>query len=130
MSTSYSAPVTTYYRLGLALAAFTALFLLWAVGALGIIGAGGEPDRMFLGVLAVLLVGTAVARLRPSGMALALAATAVAQGIVTVIALATGMADNEGASVGEIVMINGMYGVLWLASAWLFTRSAQGGTRS
>ena len=125
MDTSHSAPVTTYYRLGLALSVFTALFLLWGIGALGIIGAGGEPDRMFLAVLAVLVVGTAVARLRPAAMSMVLVATAAAQALVTVIALVAGMADNEGASVGEILMINGMYVVMWLVSAELFRRSSE-----
>ena len=125
MNTSHSAPLTTYYRLGLALAAFTALFLLFGIGALGIIGAGGEPDRMFLAVLGVLLVGSAVARLRPAAMSVVLVATAAAQVLVTGIALVAGMADNDGASVGEILMINGMYVVLWLASAELFRRSTE-----
>jgi hypothetical protein len=94
-----------------------------AAGALGIIGAGGEADRMYAGVLAVLVVGSAVVRLRASGMAFVLAATAGAQVLVTLIVFATGQHENEGASAVDILMINAMYVALWLAAAWLFRRS-------
>ena len=88
----------TYYRLGAAVALLTALFLVWSIGALGIIGEGGKPDRMYLGVLLTLVVGAAAARLRPRGMAYALVATATAQVVVAVVALATGQQDTPGAS--------------------------------
>lgn len=115
----------TYYRLGLALAVLTALFLVWAVGALGIIGEGGKPDRMYLGVLVTLVVGSALARLRPRGMAYALLATAAAQAVVAVIALATGQQDTPGASVVEILGLTAMYVAMFGLSAWLFWRSAE-----
>ena len=44
------------------------LFLVLAIGALGIIGDGGRDDRMYLAVLAVLVLGTLVARLRARSM--------------------------------------------------------------
>jgi hypothetical protein len=68
-----------YYRLGVGVALATALFLILGSGAVGIIGAGGQPDRIYAAVLAVLVVGTVIARLRPAGMAVVLAATALAQ---------------------------------------------------
>lgn len=117
---------TTAYRLGVAVAAFTVLFLVFGIGALGIIGEGGEPDRMYLGVLAVLLVGTVVARLRAAGMALALAATAAAQMLVAVVALVLGYQEEPGASVIEILGLNAMYAGLFGLSAWLFRRAAAG----
>jgi hypothetical protein len=115
----------TSYRLAIGVAVATVLLLLFGIGALGIIGAGGEPDRMYLGVLTVLAVGTAVARLRPRGMAWALAATALAQVLVAVIALATGLQDTEGASVVEILGLTAMYAGLFALSAWLFARAAR-----
>ena len=115
----------TSYRLAIGVAVGTVLFLLFGIGALGIIGAGGEPDRMYLGVLAVLAVGTALARLRPRGMAWALAATALAQVVVAVIALATGLQDTEGASVLEILGLTAMYAGLFALSAFLFWRAAR-----
>ena len=116
----------TYYRLGLALAVLTALFLFLAIGALGIIGEGGEPDRMYLAVFATLAVGAAVARLRARGMAFALLATALATAVVAAVALATGQQDTPGASVLEILGLTAMYAALFGLSAWLFWRAAEG----
>jgi len=114
----------SHYRLALGVALATVLFLIWAIGALGIIGAGGRPDRMYLGVLAVLVIGTVAARLRPRGMALALTATALATGLVAAIALVAGYQHTEGASVIEILGLNAMYAALFGLSAWLFRRAA------
>ncbi len=116
---------TTYYRLGIAVALATAVFLVLGIGALGIIGAGGHPDRMYAGVLAVGVIGTVVARLRARGMALTLLAMAVAMGLVAVIAFIAGYQHNEGASVVEILGLTGMYAGLFCLSAWLFWRAAE-----
>ena len=116
---------TTYYRLAIGVALGTVLFLIWAIGALGIIGAGGRPDRMYAGVLAVCALGTVLARLRPRGMALALLATALAQALVAVLALLAGLQHTAGASVAEILGLNGMYVALFCLSAWLFRRAAE-----
>jgi predicted membrane protein len=113
----------TYYRLAIGVAVATVLFLIWAIGALGIIGDGGRPDRIYLAVFAVLAIGTAVARLRPRGMALALLATGLVQALVTAIALLAGMHDD--ASVADILGINAMYVALFGVSAWLFRRAAE-----
>ena len=115
------------YRLGLGLAVSTALFLFLGSGALGIIGDGGRPDRIYATVLGVALIGSAVALLRPSGMALVMAATALAQVTVTAAALLAGLHEPENASVADIVMVNAMYVALWSAAAWLFHRAAAGG---
>lgn len=114
-----------WYRLAVAVAVATVLFLVWAIGALGIIGDGGRPDRMYAGVLAVLVVGTIVARLRAGGMALALLATALAQVLVGVVAIAAGLHQTEGASVIEILGLTTMYAAMFGLSAWLFQRSAE-----
>lgn len=116
----------TLYRLGLTVAVLTALFLFLAIGALGIIGAGGEHDRMYLGVFATLVVGAAISRLRPRGMAYALLATALSMGVAAVVALARGLQDTPGASVLEILGLTGMYMALFGLSAWLFKRAADG----
>ena len=113
------------YRLGLAVAVGTVLFLILGIGALGIIGEGGSNDRMYVAVLAVFLIGTVAARLRAQGMAVALAATAVAQVVVGLVAILRGLHDSPGASVIEILGLTGMYAVLFAASAWLFRRAAE-----
>lgn len=113
----------TYYRLAVGVALGTVLFLILAIGALGIIGDGGRPDRIYLGVLGTLAIGSLAARLRPRGMVLALLATAFAQILVTVTAL---LGDLHGdASVTDILGINTMYAALFGLSAWLFRRAAE-----
>ena len=114
---------TTYYFLAVGAAVATALFLVLAIGALGIIGDGGRDDRIYLAVLAVLAIGTVLARLRAHGMALALLATAATQALVTVVALITGIPED--ASVVDIVAVNAMYVALFCLSAWLFRRAAE-----
>ena len=113
----------TSYLLAIGVAVATALFLVLAIGALGIIGDGGRDDRIYAAVLAVLAIGTVVARLRPHGMSLALLATALTQAVVTVVALIVGVPDD--ASVLDIVGINAMYVALFCLSAWLFRRAAE-----
>ena len=71
-------PVTSY-RLAVGVALATVLLLLFGIGALGVIGDGGPADRVYLAVLAVLVVGSLLARFRPRGMALTLLATALTQ---------------------------------------------------
>jgi len=114
---------TTYYLLGVGAAIGTVLFLILAIGALGIIGEGGRDDRMYLAVPVVLVLGAIVARLRAPGMSLALIATAVTQVLVTVVALVAGVPEE--ASTIDILAINAMYAALFCVSAWLFRRAAE-----
>lgn len=114
----------TYYRLGLATAVGTALFLVLGIGALGIIGAGGRPDRIYLAALVVGLVGAVVVRLRARGMAWTLATTAVAMVAASVVAVAAGWHESAGASLLDIVGLTLMYACLFGASGWFFHRAA------
>ena len=113
-----------FYRLGIAATIVTTAFLVLGIGALGIIGAGGENDRMYVVVPAVLVVGAAVARLRARGMAATLASAALAMVVVALVAFARGLHSSPGASVGEILMLTAMYSGLFLAAAYLFWRAA------
>lgn len=107
----------TAYRAAVGVALAAAFLLVWANGAVGIIGSEDNPaNLMFGGVLVVGIVGAAVARFRPRGMAGALVATALAQALVAVIAAV--------AEWGHIFVATGLFGALWLASAWLFRRAA------
>jgi hypothetical protein len=113
-----------YYRLGVGVALTTALFLILGSGAVGIIGAGGQPDRIYAAVLAVLVLGTIIARLRPGGMAVVLAATALAQVVVSATALLAGLHRDAGASVVDIVGLTAMLASMFSLAAWLFRRAA------
>jgi hypothetical protein len=114
----------TPYRLGMAAAVGTALVLLYGMGALGVIGAGGRADLMYFGVLGVLLIGAVAARLRAPGMALALGVTALGPVAIAAIALIAGLQDKEGASVVEILGLNAMFAAGFGLSAWLFLRAS------
>ena len=109
------------YRAAVVVAFGAALLLAWAIGALGVIGAEGDPaDHMYLGVLGVLVGGAAGTRLHPQGMTRALVATAMAQSSVAVIALLMGEHRSPVTSVVEILGVNGMFVALFLGSAVLF----------
>ncbi len=124
-------PITrTTYRAALAVAIGSTLLLLWMIGALGVIGAGGRHDLLYVGVAAVAAVGMAVARLRPRGTAMAMAATVVALGVVAVVALIAGLQDTAGASVAEILGITAMFMTLFGLAGWLFHRSVQPARRT
>ncbi|GHO46053.1 hypothetical protein [Ktedonospora formicarum] len=120
------------YRLALGLALATASFLVWANLAVGLIGSEGElANLMYIGVLAVGIIGSLIARFQSRGMTLALFVTALAQVLVTVIALIVGMYRYLGSSVSEILMVNGFFIVLWVGSALLFRRAnATGSNRN
>ena len=115
--------------IGIMLAA--AFFLLWANAAVGLIGSEEEPaNMMYLGVLAVGIIGAIIARFKPTGMAIALFATALAQALVAVIALIAGMHRYPDSSVTEIVNVNVFFVALWVGSALLFRHASDSGSKS
>jgi hypothetical protein len=104
------------YQAGAAVAVVAALALAWLNLAVGIIGTEDDPaNLMYLGVLAVGVAGAALARLRPTGMALVLTAMAVAQVMVAVIALSAGRDATPALDV--------IFAGLWMGSALLFRRA-------
>jgi hypothetical protein len=116
----------TTYRLALAIAVGTAIFLVLGIGALGVIGSEGDrADMMFLVVLGIGAVGTIVSRLRPQGMFWTMAAMAAATMIVGIIAIILGKHEAEHSSVAEILGLTGMYASLFATSAWCFRRSTE-----
>lgn len=113
------------YRFAVGVALVTSLLLVWVIGAVGLIGAEGDPfDLAYGGVLAVLLLGATAARLESRGMSRVLFATAAAQATVVVIALVVGKQHAEASSVGEILGANAFFVVLWTWSALLFRNAA------
>jgi hypothetical protein len=112
------------YRFAVGIALGAALFLVWANLAVGVIGDEGNPaNAMYIGVLAVGIVGAIVARLRPGGMARALFATAIAQAMVAIIAIAFGLGGLDSGP-REILAVNGLFVALFAGSALLFRRAA------
>ncbi len=118
---------TPAYRFAIGVALAAALLLVWVNAAVGIIGnENNDANMMFLGVLAVGVIGALIARFRPGGMALALLATASAQILVAVIALIAGSGAAGPAWPMDVLVLTGFFSALWLLSAWLFRTAAVG----
>jgi hypothetical protein len=116
----------TLYRAAVGVAVVGAFILVWINLAVGLIGSEGDPaNLMYGGVLAVAIIGAFIARFRPHGMARALAATALAQALVGVIALAAGFGSTAPSFPEAIVCLTGFFAGLWLISAWLFRKAAR-----
>ncbi|HYD13932.1 MAG TPA: hypothetical protein VEC11_13870 [Allosphingosinicella sp.] len=108
------------YRLGAALAAFTAFLLIWVNLAVGFIGEPHNPaNLMFAGVLLVALAGAVAARFRPRGMMLAMAAAAIAQLLIAVAVFVAAL----GRPLELFLTI--AFAMPWLLAAGLFQRAAE-----
>lgn len=117
---------TIAYRSATGVALGAAFILVWLSLGVGIIGADGDPaNRMYFGVVAVGIIGAVIARFQPVGMARALLATALAQALVGAIALIARL-GLPWSGPAEILVLNGIFVVLFGASAWLFLRAARG----
>ncbi len=113
------------YRAAVGVALAAAFILVWLNLAVGVIGTSGDPaNLMYVGVLAVGIIGAIIARFRPHGMARALFAAALAQALVPVIAVIAGMGHPASPSL-EILGVNALFAALWLISAWLFRKAAR-----
>jgi hypothetical protein len=108
------------YRIATGVAVMTGLILLWVNGAVGLIGSEDNPaNLMYGGVLVIGLIGAAIARLRPVGMALAMAVTAVAQFLVPVVALIVWRPDF-GPGVVQVLGLNFCFVLMFAGSALLY----------
>lgn len=111
------------FRAAVAVAVATGLLIVWACGAVGVIGDEGDPaNLMFGGVLLVAVAGGSIGRFRAAGLSRALVATAFVQAAVAVIAQRMGSFEGFVASA--------VFTGAWLLSAWLFGRAAQGASRA
>lgn len=114
------------YRSAIAVALAAAFILVWVNGAVGIIGnEGNEANLMYIGVLAIPLIGAIMARFQPQGMARALYATALAQAVVAVIVLIAGWGSTGPVWPRDILILSAFFTALWLISAWLFRSAAR-----
>lgn len=113
------------YRTGVALALGGAFLLAWLSIGVGIIGTkdGAPANLMYFGVILIGIVGSAAAGFRPSGIARALFAASLAQGVVTAIAI-IGELGYPAAGLPAFLGINGFFVVLFLIAALLLMKSA------
>ena len=128
---------TVAYRVAVGIACATGFVLLFINAAAGIIG-DGPVNLLYLGVLAVGVVGALRARFQPRGMALALFATAVAQMLIPAVALAMWKAGWDNLlvdphsphppfhpGVGPVFGLNAVFAMLWIASGLLFRHAGR-----
>lgn len=100
------------YRAAFAVALATAFLIVWANAAVGMIGDGPNAYNLaFLGVIALLVLGSAGVRGRPAGMVCLILMCAVLHGCV---ALAGATIDWRGG------IMSGIFVFPWLVSAALF----------
>jgi len=127
---------TIAYRAAVGIACATGFVLVFINAAAGIIG-DGPVNVMYLGVLAVGFIGALIARFQPRGMSLALFATAVAQMLVPVIALAIWKAGWQALltdpnsphppfhpGIAPVFALNTVFVMLFVGSAMLFRRAS------
>jgi hypothetical protein len=114
------------YLSAIGVALVAAFLLVWLSLGVGIIGADGDPaNLMYFGVLAVGIIGAIIARLQPLGMARTMLAMALAQVLVTAIALIAGLGLPYSGPL-ELIGLNGFFVALFAGSAWLFQQAALG----
>lgn len=113
-------------RAATASALAAAFLLVWANGAVGIVGSENNPfNQLYFLVPPLAVAGAFLARFRAAGMARATGAAAAAMGAIAVIALATGEHHSAASSAGEIIGATAVLGAPWLLSALLFRKAAK-----
>jgi hypothetical protein len=97
---------------------------VWVNASVGIIGAPGGPNVLYLGVLAVGLVGALAARLRPARMAWSSFAMAVAQLLVPLVAWMVAGPERFSAPPGTwgVIALNAGFASMFTLSGLLFLR--------
>lgn len=119
LATRYISNIVFKIAIGFALG--TTLFMIWANLAVGLIGSGPHwGNLLYLGVVAVGIIGTILSRFTPGGMERAMYAMALALVLIAAIALFANMHQNPGSSVTEIIGVNGFFATLFAVSGLLF----------
>ena len=113
----------TAYRFAVGLALTAACLIVWFNSAAGLIGIEDDDpaNLLYVGVLAIGLIGSLIARLQPRGLARALFATALAQTLVGAMALKL---PNTASSV-QIIVLHGVFVALFAGAALLFRYAAR-----
>ncbi|MBX0292384.1 hypothetical protein K3G63_18195 [Hymenobacter sp. HSC-4F20] len=119
----------TAYKLAAGVGVAAGLLLVWANLAVGLVGSEENPaNLLYLGVLAVALIGAFAARFRPLGMSNAMFAAAVTYVAVTAVALfiwtPTGAAAEPQVRLVNVLVANGAFAAIWAVSGWLFRRAS------
>ena len=108
---------------GLALGA--SLLSVWVTGGVGIIGSeNDDANILYVAVVLFALLGSIAALFRPSGMAVAMAAAAVAELLVPVAAWILWPEIRAAILMPEVPLMTVFLTGMWAVSAWLFRKAA------
>lgn len=111
------------YKAAAGLTVFTALFLIWANGAVGIIGNEDNPANLLYGaVLATLFLGSIIAGLKARPMSYVLYAAALVHALVPVAAFII-WRPSVTADLVKVFAVSSFFVVLWLGAGLLFRRA-------
>ncbi len=114
----------TAYRMGAGVALMATLLLAWSNAAVGFVGAGANTANiLYVALLGMVVVGSFVAGFRAPGMAKAMIAAAVGQGLVLCVAFAMDLVQPEETRI--LVLLTLFFIALWSAAAALFTKAAR-----
>lgn len=109
------------YKAAIGLSLATGFMLIWANGAVGIIGSEDNPiNLLYFAVLLIGMISAFITRFQPKGMAFTMFLTAAAQALVAAIALIGGFYQSPPSSVVEILGINAFFILLWIGSGLMF----------
>ncbi len=114
------------YKAATGVAVTTALFLVWSNLAVGLIGSeDNAANWMFVGVLALGLLGAIITRFQSKGMSKVLFSMALAHLLISIVALLAGLHLIPQSSIGKILGVNGFFAFLWIASGLLYRNAAK-----
>lgn len=109
------------YKVAMLMAFGTTFLMVWANLGVGLIGSGPNlGNLMYLGVYAVVIIGSIRSRFTSHGMERVMYATAIALVVLAAIAIFAKMGTYPDSSVTMILAVNGFFAVLYAISGSLF----------
>ena len=116
------------YLVAAGVAVLACLMMAYIIAAVGLIANEGDrADMVYLIVFATGLVGSAVARLRPLGIAITLFIMAFAQAAIGAITFLIGLQLVSLFTAFKVLALNGFFTAMFAGSGWLFLQSAKSG---
>jgi hypothetical protein len=120
------------YKVGAGLARAAGFMIIWANGAVGIIGSENNPVNIVFPLLVLaVIIGSVVTLFRPRGMAIVTALAALAHAAIAIVAIFAGWGIAEAGPVEihsdpiEILAVSALFIGLWAGAAALFWQSAE-----
>jgi hypothetical protein len=109
------------YKIAISFALGSTFLMVWSNLAVGLIGGGAHwGNFMYMGVLAVGIIGTILSRLTPGGIEWTMYGMSFTFVLIAAIALFANMQEYPGSSVLEIIGVNGFFALLYAVSGLLF----------